>query len=54
MIRNMALAVLTLGCLFVCPVLAQDDLLTRARQQFQPIPTSSSGAARQPDLTWEG
>ena len=40
MIRNIALAVLSLGCLFASPALAQDDLLTRARQQFQPIPTT--------------
>ena len=54
MIRNTALALLTLGYLLVCPALAQDDLLTRARQQFQPIPTSSSRAARQCDHTREG
>ena len=40
MIRNTALAVLSLGCLFASPALAQDDLLTKARQQFQPIPTT--------------
>ena len=40
MVRNSALAFLFLGCLFASPVLAQGDLLERARQQFQAIPTN--------------
>lgn len=41
MVRNTALALLSLVVGFVPPAaLAQDDLLTRARQQFQPIPTT--------------
>ena len=40
MIRNTTLAVLFLGCLFASPALAQGDLLERARQQFQAIPTN--------------
>jgi cytochrome c peroxidase len=38
--RNTALALLSLGYLVSFPALAQDDLLTTARQQFQPIPIS--------------
>ncbi|HQT76983.1 MAG: cytochrome C peroxidase [Rhodospirillales bacterium 20-64-7] len=37
--RKAAIALLYAGCAFSLPALAQDDLLTRARQQFQPIPT---------------
>ncbi len=40
MIRNTALALLFLGCLVASPALAQDDLLKRARAQFQPIPAT--------------
>ena len=40
MVRNTALALLSLGCLFASPATAQDDLLASARQQFQPIPTT--------------
>ncbi|MGA7913479.1 MAG: cytochrome-c peroxidase [Candidatus Dormiibacterota bacterium] len=39
MIRNTALAFLSLGGLFASPVLAQGDLLAKAHQLFQPIPT---------------
>jgi cytochrome c peroxidase len=40
MVRNTAAALLYLGCLSTLPasVLAQDDLMANARQQFQPIP----------------
>ena len=40
MIRN-TLALLSLGCLFTSTALAQDDLLARARQQFEPVPTAA-------------
>ena len=40
MVRNTALALLSLGCLFASPATSQDDLLASARQQFQPIPTT--------------
>ncbi len=39
--RNTALALIILSVLlFAPPTFAQDDLLTRAQQQFQPIPTT--------------
>src|SRR5512145_1207946 len=41
MVKNTAVASLFLIVGFCAPAaLAQDDLLTRARQQFQPIPTT--------------
>ena len=40
MVKNTALALLFLCCLFASPATAQDDLLASARQQFQPIPTT--------------
>jgi cytochrome c peroxidase len=40
MIRNAAFASLLLSCLSVIPASAEDDLLTKARQVFQPIPTA--------------
>ena len=41
MVRNTTVVWLSLGCLLACPVLAQDSLMTKARQQFKPIPTSA-------------
>jgi cytochrome c peroxidase len=41
MVRNTAVALLSLGCLFTSAAMAQDDLLASARQQFQPIPTTA-------------
>lgn len=38
MIRNAVFGLLTFGCVCVSPALAQDDLMERARQRFQPIP----------------
>jgi cytochrome c peroxidase len=38
--RNAALAFLLLGDLVAWPAFGQDDLLTRAQQLFQPIPTA--------------
>jgi cytochrome c peroxidase len=38
--RAAVIAALSLGSLFATPVLAQDDLLARARQLFAPIPTT--------------
>jgi cytochrome c peroxidase len=38
MIRNTTFASLLLSCLSVTPASAEDDLLTKARQVFQPIP----------------
>ena len=35
-----AVALLSLSCLFASSVLAQDDLLAKAKQQFEPIPTA--------------
>ena len=35
-----AVALLSLSCLFASSALAQDDLLARAKQQFEPIPTA--------------
>ena len=40
MIRNATFALLLLSCLSVMPASAEDDLLTKARQAFQPIPTA--------------
>ncbi len=41
MLRNTALTLIVLIVVFIVPpTFAQDDLLTRAQQQFQPIPTS--------------
>ena len=40
MIRNTTFASLLLSCLSVMPAFAEDDLLTKARQAFQPIPTA--------------
>ena len=40
MIRNVTFASLLLGCLSVIPASAEDDLLTKARQVFQPIPAA--------------
>jgi cytochrome c peroxidase len=38
--RNTAIALLCVACALSSPALAQDDLMARARQQFEPIPTS--------------
>jgi len=35
-----AVALLSLSCLFASSALAQDDLLVKAKQQFEPIPTA--------------
>src|SRR5450759_3286392 len=35
-----AVALLSLSCLFASSALAQDDLLAKAKQQFEPIPTA--------------
>lgn len=35
-----AVAVLSYSCLFAASALAQDDLLAKAQQQFEPIPTA--------------
>src|SRR5512135_1698572 len=40
MIRNAALAFVLLGDLFAWPAFGQDDLLAKAKEQFQPIPTT--------------
>lgn len=40
MSRKSALALLSLGCVLAAPAFAQDDLMSKARQQFQPIPSS--------------
>ncbi len=40
MSRRAVVALLSLGCLLASPALAQDDLMARARQQFQPLPTT--------------
>ncbi|HEX2941446.1 MAG TPA: cytochrome-c peroxidase [Rhodopila sp.] len=40
MIRKATIALLYAGCVFSSPALAQDDLLTKAKQQFQPIPNT--------------
>jgi cytochrome c peroxidase len=39
-IRNTIIVLASLGCLFAASALAQDDLLSKARQQFEPIPTT--------------
>ena len=41
MMKCRAVAVLTLGVLATVPALAQDDLLARARRQFQPLPAAA-------------
>ena len=48
MIRNVAFASLLLSCLSVIPASADDDLLTKARQVFQPIPTAPPELAGNP------
>lgn len=40
MVRNSVLGLISFVCLFAFPAFAQDDLMTKARQQFQPIPTT--------------
>lgn len=40
MARSVTLSLIWLSCAIVSPALAQDDLLARARQQFEPIPTT--------------
>jgi cytochrome c peroxidase len=40
MVRNTAVAVLSLGCLVASLAPAQNDLMAKARQQFTPIPTT--------------
>ena len=35
-----AVALLSLSCLFASSALAQEDLLVKAKQQFEPIPTA--------------
>ena len=49
MVSNTAVALLSAGCLFTMPALAfaQDDLMAKAREQFEPIPCGSTRAARQ-------
>ena len=39
MIRNTVVALLSVGCIFASSALAEDELISRAQQQFQPIPT---------------
>jgi len=43
MVSNTAAALLSVGCLLTMPALAlaQDDLMAKARQQFEPIPTAA-------------
>jgi cytochrome c peroxidase len=40
MVRNTTAALFSLGCLIALPALAQDDLMAKARQQFEPIPST--------------
>ena len=40
MVRNTTAALFSLACLIALPALAQDDLMARARQQFEPIPAT--------------
>src|SRR6516225_6082431 len=49
MVSNTAVVLLSVGCLLTMPALAlaQDDLIAKARQQFEPIPTTAPQAARQ-------
>jgi hypothetical protein len=50
MVSNTAVALLSAGCLLTMPALAfaQDDLMARAREQFQPIPMTPPGNAATP------
>jgi hypothetical protein len=43
MVSNTAVALLSAGCLLTMPALAfaQDDLMAKARQQFEPIPAAA-------------
>src|SRR6516162_7471111 len=43
MVSNTAVVLLSVGCLLTMPALAlaQDDLMAKARQQFEPIPTAA-------------
>ena len=40
MLRKTKAIALALGCCFPVPTMAQDDLMARAKQRFQPIPTT--------------
>jgi cytochrome c peroxidase len=40
MVRNTTAALFSLGRLIALPALAQDDLMAKARQQFEPIPAT--------------
>jgi cytochrome c peroxidase len=43
MVSNTAVLLLSVGCLLTMPALAlaQDDLMAKARQQFEPIPMAA-------------
>ena len=43
MVSNTAVVLLSVGCLLMMRALAlaQDDLMAKARQQFEPIPTAA-------------
>ena len=43
MVSKTAVLLLSVGCLLTMPALAlaQDDLMAKARQQFEPIPTAA-------------
>ena len=47
MVRNTALALLSLGCLFASPATAQDDLLCKCTAAIPADPDNSARAARQ-------
>ena len=48
MFRMTAVIALALGCCFAAPAMAQDDLMARAKQQFQPIPITPPELAGNP------
>jgi hypothetical protein len=54
MVRNTTAAVFSLGCLIALPALAQDDLMGRARQQFEPIPATPPELPGQPSDPRQG
>jgi cytochrome c peroxidase len=53
MTRLTVIALLALGCCFAFPAVAQEELMARAKQQFQPIPTSPPELPGNPASTAE-
>ena len=52
--KTAAISLLALGCCLAGPAMAQDDVMTQAKQQFQAIPDSPSRIAGQPAVCRQG